>query len=586
MADFSVSPVAQNVKPPASMSLADMVNLARSGQAFQQAQQINPLEVQKSRTELSRLQQLMPEELAIKIAERERAETEAGVSAGTSKSRIDTSQSTASSAASTAEQDRIKLFAAKQKKINDSQIAMINHPLVIAAEKNPNAVDKLALINLVRKNGMDMARDFNIKPDEAMQYLQPYLDIAINEPGGLRGFYKQRHIFGLDDAARTAALQPSGIAVDTGTSGYVASTNEFSQFRPGVALPGTSYSRQLMPNESMALDAAGNQVIVTKNSNGQITSIRPADQAGGSGAVFPSVQGPSSSAPAAAPPSAAPPSAAPSAVPAPAKVAPRVGDGSAVAPKQSAVVTNLPAVAETNLPVYSQPVRPRFPVRVAGQTVMRYEQGEKEAQTAGGEYVRSVIANRNTVNPIRGNVEKIVATTDQLLQDTISKAGKGLTIEQYFNKLLDDSQYKLLSKQLANLQIALIGNNPQALSSDAGKQMTAAALGNEVYPPDVLQKIAVQTYGDIEARDKLGQAADKYVRKFGESNMGSFTQMWSNNSDAKVFEIMALDKLIKDPKKKKQMVDQIIGYPENSPQRKEYFEKYRNIKKLISDGTL
>jgi len=217
---------------------------------------------------------------------------------------------------------------------------------------------------------------------------------------------------------------------------------------------------------------------------------------------------------------------------------------------------------------------------------MRYEQGEKEAQTAGGEYVRSVIANRNTVNPIRGNVEKIVATTDQLLQDTISKAGKGLTIEQYFNKLLDDSQYKLLSKQLANLQIALIGNNPQALSSDAGKQMTAAALGNEVYPPDVLQKIAVQTYGDIEARDKLGQAADKYVRKFGESNMGSFTQMWSNNSDAKVFEIMALDKLIKDPKKKKQMVDQIIGYPENSPQRKEYFEKYRNIKKLISDGTL
>jgi hypothetical protein len=29
------------------------------------------------------------------------------------------------------------LFGVKQKKIADSQISMINHPLVIAAEKNP-----------------------------------------------------------------------------------------------------------------------------------------------------------------------------------------------------------------------------------------------------------------------------------------------------------------------------------------------------------------------------------------------------------------------------------------------------------------
>jgi hypothetical protein len=313
MADFSVSPVAQNVKPPASMSLADMVNLARSGQAFQQGQQINPLEVQKSRTELSRLQQLIPEELAIKIAERERAETEAGVSAGTSKSRIDTSQSTASSAASTAEQDRIKLFAAKQKKINDSQISMINNKLILDAEKNPNAVDKLALINLVRQNGMNMAKDLDIKPDEAMKLLQPYLDIAINEPGGLRGFYKQRHILGLDDAARTAALQPSGIAVDYGTGGYVVSTNEFGATNVGQALPGTTYARRLMPGESMVLDAAGNQVIVTKDSNGQIISTRLADQAGSSNFPSAEVQGPTSAAPAVAPPSAAP-----SAVPAPA----------------------------------------------------------------------------------------------------------------------------------------------------------------------------------------------------------------------------------------------------------------------------
>jgi hypothetical protein len=577
MADFSVSPIAQNVKPPASMSLADMVNLARSGQAFQQAQQINPLEVQKSRTELSRLQQLIPEELARAQAEANRAVTEADVSEKTAGPRIDTSKSTASSAASTAEQDRIKLFAAKQKKINDSQISMINNKLILDAEKNPNAVDKLALINLVRQNGMNMAKDLDIKSDEAMKLLQPYLDIAINDPGRLRGFLKERHIQALDDAARTAALQPSGIAVDYGTGGYVASTNEFSAFRPGVALPGLSYGRQLMLNESMGLDAANNPIIITKNSNGQIT-IRPVDQANESGAVFPSGQGPSSSAPAAAPPSAAP-----SAAPAPAKAAP-VSDSSLIAPKPSSLVKNLPAAEQTNLPDYSVRVPPRFPVPVAGKPKMSFQQGEKEALEAGGTFLRNSLANRSAVPEFRNNIEKIVATTDQLLAKTITKAGKGLQIEQYFNKLIDDSEYKTLSKQLANLQIQMSG--APNMSTDAGKTLASASTGDATYPPEVLQKIAIQLHGGMEARDKLGTAADKYARQFGESNMASFGQMWNNNADAKVFELMSLPKLIKDPTLRAKMANEIIGYPRDSEQRKVFEQKYKNIQKLIKDGTL
>jgi hypothetical protein len=154
------------------------------------------------------------------------------------------------------------------------------------------------------------------------------------------------------------------------------------------------------------------------------------------------------------------------------------------------------------------------------------------------------------------------------------------------NKLVDDSQYKQLSKSLANLQIALIGNNPGALSSDAGKQMTAAASGTEVYPPKVLQKIVVQLHGEMENRDRQGIAADKYARKFGESNMPSFTQMWNNNADNKVFELISLPKLIKDPQIRKKMAEEIIGYPPGSEQRKVFEQKYMNIQKLIKDGTL
>ena len=581
MADFSVSPVAQNIKPPASMSLADMVNLARSGQAFQQSQQINPLEVQKARTELSRLQQLMPEELATKIAEREKAEAELEVSQGTTRSRIDTSKSAASSAESTAEQDRLKLFGAKQKKIADSQIALINHPLVIAAEKNPIKGYTEPLKNLIKERGMALARDLNIKPDEAEMLLQSYMDVVNTDVGAVRGFLKQRHIQMLDDATRTAALQPSGISVDTGAGGFVVSTNEFGAYPVGTAIPGATFTRQLVGGQSIGTDAAGNQVIITKDSSGQITSIVPADQAGSSVMPSASVQGPLSAAPVAAPPSAAP-SVAPAPAPAPAKAAP-VSD--AVAPKQSSLVKNLPAgQTDANLPVYSRFEPPRFPVRDANKPVLSYQIGEKEAQEAGGKFLRESLANRSAIPAFRNNVEKIILSTDRLLEKTITKAGKALTIEQYFDKLIDDSEYKTLSKQLANLQIQMSGT--PNMSTDQGKTMASAATGDATYPPEVLQKIAIQLHGEMEAKDKLGTAADKYARRFGENNMASFGQMWNNNADAKVFELISADKLIRDQKIKEKMINEIIGHPKGSEKRQEILNKYRNIKKLINDGTL
>jgi len=544
------TPVASQSKPPTPMSLAEMVNLAGGIQSYQQAQQLNPLAVQRSAAELSRLQQLTPQELRRAEAEAGRAETEATVSEKTSKPRITTSEATASSAESTAEKDRINLLNQKLKSIASSQIAMINNPLIVAAEKNPNAANKEALVNLVMQNGMTIARDLGIKPDEAKALLQPYVDIATNNPQQLRQYFKERHLAGLDEASRTSALSPSGLGVTTGIQSQVTSTNEFSAVPVGTAIPGTAVTMQLMPNEQLVSDTQGNNFIQSKDNQGRIT-IRPVSNA----------------------PSVAPPPAAN--VPAP-----------SVAPRPNAMVQNLPAEVPANVPVYSQPVPPRFPVRQQGQPVFNLQQGEKEAQTSGGDYLRNVVAQRGSVAPIRNNLEKIMQTTDSLLAKQGFQAGKGLQVEQYLTKLIDDSEYKTLSKELANLQIALIGNNPQALSSDAGKQMSAAASGSEVYPPKVLQKIAIQLHGEMENRDRQGVAADKYARKFGESNMPSFTQMWNNNSDAKVFELMSLPKLVKDPQMRAKMADEIIGYPKGSEQRKVFEQKYLNVQKLIKDGTL
>jgi hypothetical protein len=47
MADFNIQPVASQIKPVQGQSLGDMINLARGAQQYQQAQQINPLELQQ-----------------------------------------------------------------------------------------------------------------------------------------------------------------------------------------------------------------------------------------------------------------------------------------------------------------------------------------------------------------------------------------------------------------------------------------------------------------------------------------------------------------------------------------------------------
>jgi hypothetical protein len=52
MADFSVNPIAQTLKPPTPMTLGEMLNFASGVQQYKQAQQMNPLAVQQQQQQL------------------------------------------------------------------------------------------------------------------------------------------------------------------------------------------------------------------------------------------------------------------------------------------------------------------------------------------------------------------------------------------------------------------------------------------------------------------------------------------------------------------------------------------------------
>jgi len=296
MADFNIQPVATGIKPPQGMSLGEMVNMAGALQAYKQAQQLNPLQVEQAQAQLSRLQQLTPLELEraqselsrlqqLTPEEVARAAAEARVAIATEKPRIATATSQATTAAEQAKTaetttavTQMDFLEKKFKKIADSQISMINNPMVIRAEKGDPSVDPFELVDLVRKNGQRIAKDLGISEDEANKLLAPYIEIAQAEPTQLRGYFKQRHIEGLDQASRTSALSPSGIPIDTGAGGRYVQTGEFANVPVGATIKGTEYTRELPPTTTYVTPEGETKTVGRMQGGEQVTTQLPPAQ--------------------------------------------------------------------------------------------------------------------------------------------------------------------------------------------------------------------------------------------------------------------------------------------------------------------
>ena len=155
MADFNIQPVATQIRPIQGVSIADMVNLARGVQEYQQAQQLNPVQleaarqqlqsaqqaygqaqqlnpiaVQQAQQELFRLQQLTPEQITQAKAEAQRATTEAGVSALTAQPRISSAASQAETAASAAMQQKLSTYGSFLKNVRTESADLLKAPTI------------------------------------------------------------------------------------------------------------------------------------------------------------------------------------------------------------------------------------------------------------------------------------------------------------------------------------------------------------------------------------------------------------------------------------------------------------------------
>ncbi len=522
-ADINIKPeIALGLKTQDSMTnLSNMLNMANSYQQLQQSREMNPLQLQQKQMELEQAQKVNP--LLV------RQHTEAA-----NQGEIATAKSA------------MELAAQKAKAIHDSQISLINNPLVLQAEKDPNSLNdesKQKLYKLIESSGLNQAKALGIDEGKAFELMKPTLEIAQTNPAGLRQLFKERHIQSLDAASRTGALAAGGVGVNTGAGGAVVQTGEFGPVKPGQPVPGTAFTTQLGPSstEQIIEDREGKPIVVVKDQNGVITGIRK--------------------------------------------------------------LTNVPA-ANTNQTTTTQPnqqsqtpqvrISPNmgdllFPIRAKGDTAIDITPQEKLAREQGDAYVSRLTNSTLDLSGQRRTLEDTIKSAEKIKNESWLKT-EGLigAANRKISTALGDTTYYELSKNLAGTALKAAES---AGTTNARQDLIQASQGDVTYPPEVLIKIARRTQGDLLGTEMQAKGAAAWQQKATSANMDLYKRKWAENADSKAFEIMHLENERKglDPKSKEYkkisfQADEIAG--PNKEKQQELIKKINNLRKLSQTGEL
>ena len=244
-----------------------------------------------------------------------------------------------------------------------------------------------------------------------------------------------------------------------------------------------------------------------------------------------------------------------------------------------------PAVAAQPKGVTAEAMSMRYPVRQQGQAFLP-TQGEEADREIGMKYVNGLVSLQPQMQTTRRNIQEVVSKATEIEKNAIRSTGFLGAAERKIREFIGDPNYQQLSKDLANLQISLIQSKGGSLDTVAGQSLAQHANGDKTYAPDVLRAIARRTYGDVLATEAEGAAADLFRQRYGDANHAAFKQLWSKNSDSRVFELMGLEDLVQDPKEQEKVTKEVILKGLSPKQIDELTRKYRNIKRLRETGSL
>ena len=498
MATFNVPTIGTDVKPVQQSSLADMLGVARGAQAYQQAQQVNPLLLQQQQ------QATRTGEIALTVEEQKDKERR-----------------------------NMQTFFADPNNFQTNgrvDIDKINKVVpTIAPLTGSEYINKYTTLGNAQTDAIKAKQ--GLTQDQRSMVAQRFSIL-----GRLGVKDKNAYIAEMDLLKKENPDNPDLSRLIDSYKTIWENTMQSGDDLPGKAIAGaqtlltpTQQQTQLAP--SIEITPQG-QTVTVQPSVGAKQPTATIAIAGGMQGNVPTAGG-----------------------------APQIGAGTEVAPG----------------------MRVPYPVRRADQPYIK-EPTEEKDQAAGAEYRNNLVSGQMGLAQGRRNVEEVIQQANKIGQQLIfEKGGIPGQIEQKIRSAIGSEQYDMLAKDLANMAIT----NSKAMGSVggtvAGLDMAAVANGTVKVPPDVLVKIARRVQADQTNLDMQANGAQKFYEKFGDNNMKAYQQVWNKNADSKIFEAMNIVKDVTDPNVLDKELNRLFPKP---AERKEFLEKYRNLKQLSETGVV
>jgi hypothetical protein len=541
MADFSVNPVAQNIKTPTPMSLADMLNLARGAQEYQQAQKLNPLAVQQQQQQLQTQQQQLQNlqqtyEQAQKmnpelLQQAQQTTTSSGIALGVEQQKdlerknMQTFFADPNNFQTNGRIDLDKINAAVPKIAPLTGSEYINKYTTLG-QAQTQAID--AKQKLTQDQRSMIGQRLGVYARLGIQDKNPYINEMIlmkkENPNN-------RDLHDLLDAYMT-----------TWNSEMQSGADLPAKVLAGVATLMTPEKQQELFSPKVSMDEKGRVLTTTPS----VTGGKPIVE-----------------------------------VSLPQGLQPQTPQG-----------TNAPGAAGGAAGSEIAPsVRLPYPVRRADQPHTLMPTEEKDT-TAGFDYRNNLVNAQSNLATKRRNVEEVINQANKISESLVvpnflakfgfEKGGAPEKMERAVRQFFGSEQYDLLAKDLARMAI----DNSQAMGNVggtvAGLDMASVANGTIKVTPDVLVKIARRVQADQRNLDMQASGAQQFGQKFGDNNMKAFQQSWNANSrDTKIFEAMNILETESDPKKMENKFKELFP---SEKKRKTILKQYKNLKSMAATG--
>jgi len=531
-------PVALGIKPPAQMTLGDMVNIARGAQAYQQAEQANPLALEKARIEIQRAgQEARTGQINLGVEEQKDIERKGIQTFMSNPKNWQNETGDVDINKINAEVTKIAPLTGREHIANLTTLAK-SQTENIKATQDLTQGERAIIAGPLGVLGRMGVKDKNV-------YIQELDAIAKFHP-------ENKRIQRLIDAQKTLINQvPEG--ADMSSAGIRASetllspTEARSAFSPTSAVTGAGQVVTTKPSiggQTPEVTYSTPQGVTPMPSivelNGIKYEIKAPTTAGGSPTLMPLGGGGQAPAP-----------------------APRV--------QNAPSATTQPAPSPT-----SKLVPQDMPVPVGGipqmntQQAARYEEGNA-LKSKSTDLAQAAAQSKQTTRKIKENIASAAGSAPG---QALRSAGKWLQGSEQLDELV---------KNLAQNQVdqaALMGNSA---ATDAARSVLGLANGSENITPQALAQIVQRADATSTALEKFNLGLGNYYQKQGAYNgpihARNFKDTWANNYDPRIFMVQNVNSSNMSPAEK-QLQLQAIMKGTSEAERKELAKKAEIIKRL------